>query len=57
MTNFSLLKTKKKKSQKEAIIEWSSQPGPKVHALVQTTEEENPYVDIFHLVYSICRSV
>lgn len=37
----------KKQKREKAIWEWSFQPGPKVHALVQTIKEENHYVDIF----------
>lgn len=41
------LSWKQKKKKKKAILEWLFQPGPKVHALVQTIKEENHYVDIF----------
>lgn len=40
-------KKKEQKKEKKAILEWLFQPGPKVHALVQTIKEENHYVDIF----------
>lgn len=36
-----------KKKKRKAILKWMFQPGPKVHALVQTIKEENHYVDIF----------